>query len=103
MNNGLDLGTIREFADALLSVGSWHRAREAHVRGGGDAQVAVNAIVLATLANPAVKCGIVAALAGAVLRRPVIIATGAILVAASRRSAFYEFPQLQVRVFVATV
>src|SRR5262245_52148649 len=47
----------------------------------GDAQVAVNAIVLATLANTSVKCGIVVALAGAVLRRPVIIATGAILAA----------------------
>ena len=47
----------------------------------GDAHVAVTSIVLATLANTMVKCGIVAALAGAVLRRPVIIATGAILVA----------------------
>ena len=47
----------------------------------GDTHVAVNSIVLATLANTAVKCGIVAALAGAVLRRPVIIATGAILAA----------------------
>jgi uncharacterized membrane protein (DUF4010 family) len=47
----------------------------------GDAHVAVNAIVLATLANTTVKCGIVAALGGAVLRRPVIIATGVILVA----------------------
>jgi len=47
----------------------------------GDAHVAVNSIVLATLANTTVKCGIVAALAGAVLRRPVIIATCAILVA----------------------
>ena len=47
----------------------------------GDAHVAVNSIVLATLANTTVKCGIVVALAGAVLRRPVIIATCAILVA----------------------
>lgn len=48
----------------------------------GDAHVAVNAIVLATLANTMVKCGIVAMLGGALLRRPVIIATGAILAAA---------------------
>jgi uncharacterized membrane protein (DUF4010 family) len=48
----------------------------------GDAHVAVNAIVLATLTNTMVKCGIVAALGGAVLRRAVLIATGAILVAA---------------------
>jgi uncharacterized membrane protein (DUF4010 family) len=47
----------------------------------GDAHVAVNAIVLATLANTTVKCGIVAGLGGAVLRRPVVIATGAILAA----------------------
>jgi uncharacterized membrane protein (DUF4010 family) len=48
----------------------------------GEAHVAVNAIVLATLANTIVKCGIVAALGGALLRRPVIIATGAIVAAA---------------------
>jgi len=102
MNNGLDLGTIREFADALLSVGSWHRAREAHVRGGGDAQVAVNAIVLATLANTAVKCGIVAALAGAVLRRPVILACDPGGGHRDDRRPL-NCPQLQVRVFVATV
>ena len=47
----------------------------------GDVQVAVNSIVLATLANTAVKCGIVAALGGTLLRRPVLIATGAILAA----------------------
>jgi len=47
----------------------------------GDAHVAVNSIVLATLANTAVKCGIVAVLGGALLRRPVLIATGAILAA----------------------
>src|SRR5262245_60755865 len=45
----------------------------------GDPRVAVNAIVLATLANTTVKCGIVAGLGGAVLRRPVILATAAIL------------------------
>ena len=54
----------------------------------GDAHVAVNAIVLATLANTTVKCGIVAALAGAVLRRPVIIATAAILAAGIATIAF---------------
>jgi uncharacterized membrane protein (DUF4010 family) len=48
----------------------------------GDAHVAVNAIVLATLANTMVKCGIVAMLGGALLRRPVIVAIGAILAAA---------------------
>lgn len=47
----------------------------------GDARVAVNAIVLATLANTMVKCGIVTALGGTVMRRPVLIATGAILAA----------------------
>ena len=47
----------------------------------GDTHVAVNSIVLATLANTMVKCGIVAGLGGAVLRRSVIIATGAILAA----------------------
>ena len=47
----------------------------------GDVQVAVNSIVLATLANTAVKCGIVAALGGTLLRPPVLIATGAILAA----------------------
>ena len=45
----------------------------------GDAHVAVNAIVLATLTNTMVKCGMAVALGGAVLRRPVLIATGAIL------------------------
>ncbi len=44
--------------------------------------VAANAIVLATLTNTTVKCGIVAVLGGAALRRPVLIATGAILAAA---------------------
>jgi len=48
----------------------------------GDARVAVNAIVLASLTNTTVKCGIVAVLGGTVLRRAVLIATGAILVAA---------------------
>ena len=48
----------------------------------GDAHVAANAVVLATLTNTTVKCGIVAVLGGAALRRPVLIATGAILAAA---------------------
>jgi uncharacterized membrane protein (DUF4010 family) len=48
----------------------------------GDAHVAVNAIVLATLTNTMVKCGIAAVLGGAVLRRSVIVATGAIVAAA---------------------
>src|SRR5262245_24870830 len=48
----------------------------------GDANVAVNAIVLATLTNTMVKCGIAAVLGGAVLRRSVIIATAAIVAAA---------------------
>jgi uncharacterized membrane protein (DUF4010 family) len=47
----------------------------------GDAHFAADAIVLATLTNTTVKCGIVVVLGGAVLRRPVLIATGAILVA----------------------
>lgn len=51
----------------------------------GDAQVAVNSIVVAALTNTTVKCGIVAVLGGAALRRAVLIATGAILVAAHRR------------------
>jgi len=47
----------------------------------GDSRIAVNAIVLASLTNTAVKCGIVAVLGGAALRRPVLIATGAIVAA----------------------
>jgi len=54
----------------------------------GDPRVAANAIVLATLANTMVKCGIVTALGGGVLRRPVIIATVAILAAAIVAIAF---------------
>ena len=48
----------------------------------GDARVAVDAIVIAALTNTTVKCGIVAVLGGAVLRRAVLIATAAILTAA---------------------
>jgi uncharacterized membrane protein (DUF4010 family) len=47
----------------------------------GDAAVAVNAIVIAALANTLVKCGMVLILAGPPLRRPVVLATAAILVA----------------------
>src|SRR5262245_13294806 len=54
----------------------------------GDPRVAANAIVLATVANTMVKCGIVTALGGAVLRRSVIIATVAILAAAIAAIAF---------------
>ena len=46
---------------------------------GGDAVVATNAIVLATLANTVVKAGIVTALADAALSRPVLIAAAAIV------------------------
>ena len=47
----------------------------------GDAGVATNSIVLATLANTIVKAGIVATLAGAALTRPVLIAAAAIVAA----------------------
>jgi uncharacterized membrane protein (DUF4010 family) len=46
---------------------------------GGDATIASNAIVLATLSNTAVKAGIVAMLGDAALTRPMLIATGAIV------------------------
>jgi uncharacterized membrane protein (DUF4010 family) len=45
----------------------------------GDPLVASNAIVLATLANTAVKTGIVTSLGDAALSRPVLIAAGAIV------------------------
>jgi uncharacterized membrane protein (DUF4010 family) len=47
----------------------------------GDPRVAVNAIVLATLTNTAVKCGMATIMGGAALRVPVLLATGAILAA----------------------
>jgi uncharacterized membrane protein (DUF4010 family) len=47
----------------------------------GDPQVAVGAIVLASLTNTLVKCGIVTALGGATLRRGVVVATGVIMAA----------------------
>ena len=45
----------------------------------GAPVVAANAIVVATLANTVVKAGIVTALGGAALSRPVLIAAGAIV------------------------
>jgi uncharacterized membrane protein (DUF4010 family) len=48
---------------------------------GGEATIAVNAIVIAVLTNTLVKCGLVLALAGPSLRRPVALATVAILAA----------------------
>jgi uncharacterized membrane protein (DUF4010 family) len=45
----------------------------------GDTQVAVNAIVIAALTNTLVKCGMAAWLGGAALRRPILIATGAMV------------------------
>ena len=50
-----------------------------YATGGGDAHVARNAIVIATLSNTVVKCGMVAALGAVALSRPVILATAAIL------------------------
>jgi uncharacterized membrane protein (DUF4010 family) len=47
----------------------------------GDARIAVGAIVIAALTNTAVKCGIVAMLGGAGLRRIVVVATAGILAA----------------------
>jgi uncharacterized membrane protein (DUF4010 family) len=47
----------------------------------GDPDIAVNATVLATLANTAVKTGIVTALGGPSLSRPVLLASGAIVAA----------------------
>ena len=47
----------------------------------GDPDVAVGAIVLASLTNTLVKCGIVTALGGATLRRVVLVATAVIVAA----------------------
>jgi uncharacterized membrane protein (DUF4010 family) len=47
----------------------------------GDPQVAVGAIVLASLTNTLVKCGIVTVLGGATLSRVVLVATGVIVAA----------------------
>jgi len=54
----------------------------------GDADVARNAIVIATLANTVVKCGMVAALGAAALSRPVVLATAAILAVGVGAMAF---------------
>ena len=45
----------------------------------GDPHVAANAIVIATLANTVVKCGIVAMLGSVALKVRVAVATAAIL------------------------
>jgi uncharacterized membrane protein (DUF4010 family) len=47
----------------------------------GEARVAVNSIVIAALTNTLVKCGMAAWLGGAALRRPILIATGAMVAA----------------------
>jgi uncharacterized membrane protein (DUF4010 family) len=47
----------------------------------GDASVAVNAIVVATVMNTVVKCGMVITLGSRSLKPPVVIATVAILAA----------------------
>jgi uncharacterized membrane protein (DUF4010 family) len=55
-----------------------------YARTGATAvAVAVTAIVIATLSNTLVKCGIVAALGSPALRRPALLATAAIVVAGS--------------------
>jgi uncharacterized membrane protein (DUF4010 family) len=48
---------------------------------GGDIHVAVVAIVIAALSNTLVKCGMAFALGGPKLGRPLLVATGAILLA----------------------
>jgi uncharacterized membrane protein (DUF4010 family) len=45
----------------------------------GDSQIAVNAIVIAALTNTLVKCGMAATLGGPALRRPILIASAAIV------------------------
>ena len=47
----------------------------------GESQIAVNSIVIAALTNTIVKCGMAASLGGPALRRPILIATGAIVAA----------------------
>ena len=51
------------------------------IRQERDTTLAVNAIVIAALANTLVKCGMVLVLAGPPLRRPIALATAAILTA----------------------
>ena len=50
-----------------------------YAMSGGAEHVARNAIVIATLANTVVKCGMVVALGAGALSRPVVLATAAIL------------------------
>ena len=47
----------------------------------GDPHVATSAIVLATLSNTAVKCGMVVTLGSGALKRPVLAATAGVLLA----------------------
>ena len=47
----------------------------------GDTNIAVNSIVIAALTNTLVKCGLAASLGGPALRRPIIIATAAVVAA----------------------
>jgi uncharacterized membrane protein (DUF4010 family) len=102
MHDGLDLEMVRNFGTALLIgalVGIEREKRKmiaglagltdvdaitlsmAEYAKTGDPLVASNAIVLATLANTAVKTGIVTSLGAAALSRPVLIAAGAIVAA----------------------
>jgi uncharacterized membrane protein (DUF4010 family) len=53
----------------------------AEIAKHGDAAVSVNAIVIAVLANTLVKCGMVVALADRSLKRPIALATAAIVAA----------------------
>lgn len=50
-------------------------------KNGGDMEVSVRAIVIAALSNTVVKCGLTASLGSAALRKRMLIATAAILVA----------------------
>jgi uncharacterized membrane protein (DUF4010 family) len=45
----------------------------------GDPTVAVNSIVIAALTNTLVKCGLAATLGGPTLRKPIVIATAAVV------------------------
>jgi uncharacterized membrane protein (DUF4010 family) len=50
-------------------------------KGGGEASVAVIAIVIAAICNTLVKCGMALAIAGMALARPLLVAAAATLVA----------------------
>jgi len=50
-------------------------------RDGGDATIATRAVTIAALSNTLVKCGFVATLGAAALRRRIVAATGVILAA----------------------